>query len=363
MGSVTFVGIYVLALEWVNAKYRIFGSILVAISFPLGEMLLGFVALYVHDYRDVIRILYTPGLLLIVYLWIVPESVRWLLVTGQIERAINILKRIAYVNGKELSEKSIELIKATYSDESQSKTDPMSKDNNENHSIIQSLYSIFKSKVLCLRFLNCSYQWINCCFCYYGLSLIATQVPSENRYISFIFIVAIEIPGILIALPLLNHMKRRILLFGALTSTAISTIATACFISAEYPTIVLLFFMLGKCSITLAFNAIYIFTAEQWPTSVRSTVVNSCSMIGRTGAMIAPMTAIMVYNNKITSECIFEISIFSFSLSFFLKGAQYETLPSILFGCSAIVAAILILFCPETYSKKLPDTVDEAKAL
>lgn len=288
LGTSCFTGMYVLALEWVNSRKRVLGSVIVAISFPLGEILLGVVAMYVHDFRNLIRILYTPGLFLLVYFCIVPESVRWLLVTGRVERAIEILKRTARVNGKKLSEKSIEMIKMTYSKQLNSKQTPSDGDTSDT-SIVQSLKSIFKSKVLFLRFLNNCYQWMNCCFCYYGLSLISlsSHVGGKNRYTSFIFVVAIEIPGLLIALPLLNRMNRRILLFSALSVTAFSTIL-ASWTPPENSTVILLLFMLGKCSITLAFNSLYVFTAEQWPTNVRTTIINSCSMIGRIGSMVAP---------------------------------------------------------------------------
>lgn len=279
---------YVLALEWVNSKKRVLGSVIVAVSFPLGEILLGVVAMYVHDFRHLIRILYTPGLFLLVYFYIVPESVRWLLVTGRVERAIEILKRTARINGKELSEKSIEMIKITYSKQLKSELNP-SEGNTIDTTILQSLKAIFKSKALFFRFLNNCYQWMNCCFCYYGLSLISlsSNVGGGNRYKSFIFVVAIEIPGLLVALPLLNRMNRRILLFSALSVTAFSTILTS-WTPTEYSTVILLLFMLGKCSITLAFNSLYVFTAEQWPTNVRTTIITSCSMIGRIGSMIAP---------------------------------------------------------------------------
>lgn len=254
-------------------------------------MISGVVAFYVHDFRYLIRILYTPGLFLMVYFFIVPESVRWLLVRGKVDRAIGILKRTAHVNGKELSEKSIEFVTMKYSPKSKINLDETVAI--ENQSLTQSIRSIINSRTLCLRFLNCCYQWMNCCFCYYGLSLIATHVPGENRYMSFIFVAAIEIPGLLISMPLLSRMRRRILLFGALSLTALSTLATA-WIPKQNSTIVLILFMLGKMAITCAFNSLYIFTAEQWPTNVRATITNCCSMIGRLGSMIAPMTAILV---------------------------------------------------------------------
>lgn len=287
LGSTAFAGMYVLALEWVNSKYRVLGSMILSLSFPVGEILLGVVAMYIHDFRTLIRVLYTPALLIVAYYWLIPESVRWLLVTGRVDRAIKILKRMASVNGKQLSEKTIDMIKSKYSTANSDSVD------DKQQSIIQSLHSILKSQKLCLRFMMCCYQWVTCSFCYYGLSMVATHVPGENRYISFIFVVAIEIPGLLISLILLNRIDRKQLLFGSLFLTAISTISTS-WIPVEYSTVILIFFMLGKASITAAFNVLYIFTAEQWPTNIRATIMNSCSMIGRTGAMVAPLTAILV---------------------------------------------------------------------
>lgn len=47
----------------------------------------------------------------------------------------------------------------------------------------------------------------------------------------------------------------------------------------------------------------------------------------------------------------------------FFQATDYESLPAILFGGSAIFAAFVVLINPETFSKKLPDTIEEAKKL
>lgn len=116
----------------------------------------------------------------------------------------------------------------------------------ENPSLTISIFSIGKSKTLCLHLIICCYQWINLYFCYYGLtmSIIAMNLPDENRYIIFILVIASEIPGILIALTLLNQMNRRTLLFGCFSLTAISIITTK-WIPRENSTIALWFFMLS----------------------------------------------------------------------------------------------------------------------
>lgn len=79
-GTCTYAGTYVLAIEWASTKYRVLGTTLITLSYPLGEMLLGLIAMYIHDFRMLIRVLYTPGLVVIAYLWLAPESIRWLLV-------------------------------------------------------------------------------------------------------------------------------------------------------------------------------------------------------------------------------------------------------------------------------------------
>lgn len=75
-GAASYEGSYVLAIEWASSKYRVTGSSIQAIAYALGEMLLGLVAFYVHDFRFLARILYVPGLFIFVYFYMVPESVR-----------------------------------------------------------------------------------------------------------------------------------------------------------------------------------------------------------------------------------------------------------------------------------------------
>lgn len=296
-GTCTFGGLYILGIEWVSSKYRVLGSTVMAISFPVGEVILGVAAMYIHDYRYLLRVLYIPGLLIVLYHWLVPESVRWLLVRGHVDRAITILRRTASVNGKKLSKKSIEMLHLRYSTNFLSKCSSL-ENNAENSSIGQSLRSILRSRALCLRFINGCYHWITCCYCYYGLSLISTNIPGENRYMSFIIVAAVEIPGSLLALPLLHHLPRRMLLFSTLFLTGICTIITP-FVPDDHSTIMLFLFMLGKASITCAFTINYTFTAEMWPTCTRTTIMNSCSMIGRIGAMVAPLTPLLVSVNFI----------------------------------------------------------------
>lgn len=163
----------------------------------------------------------------------------------------------------------------------------------ENQSLLQLFCSIFKSKALSFRLIICCYQWTALCFSYYGIALSATHVAGENRYTSFIMVVGFEIVGIFVVLLILDRMRRKVLLSAALIIIAISTNITP-WIPEEHSYLVIVAFMIGKAAAMGGFNVLYIFTAEQWPTNLRATIMNSCSMIGRIGVMVAPLAVILV---------------------------------------------------------------------
>lgn len=98
----------------------------------------------------------------------------------------------------------------------------------------------------------CIFLKVTCCFCYYGLSMISTHIPG-NRYISFIIVQAVEIPGALLPGLLLSRFGRRNLMFSALTLLGCAVMITP-LIPTTKSIIILILFMVGKASATFAFN-------------------------------------------------------------------------------------------------------------
>lgn len=62
--------------------------------------------------------------------------------------------------------------------------------------------------------------------------------------------------------------------------------------------------MVGKLAITSSYGAIYIFTAEQFPTVVRNVGLGASSTFARVGGVIAPSVNYLVSNNS-TSTLVF----------------------------------------------------------
>lgn len=108
--------------------------------------------------------------------------------------------------------------------------------------------------------------------------------------------------GALLPIVLLNRFGRKKLLF---TSLMISGMAAICapWVSTEQYGYMLLLSMIGKSSITFAFSVLYIFTAELWPTNLRTTILNLCSMTGRMGGALAPLTTLLV-SSLIKANCV-----------------------------------------------------------
>lgn len=279
-----------LSVEWVSTKYRVLSATATSAFYPLGEVLLGVLAMYLPSLRGFILAMYLPGLIVAFYYWLIPESVRWLVVTGRHERALKTLKWQAKANRKELSRNAQKIIhekctKALEAREAAKTTHVTSS---------TSLAAICRSGVIPLRLATCSMCWIAVVHAYYGMSVSSTKIEGDdNKYLSFIVVVCAEIPAVLITYFVTNRMGRRLTLCGGMTVAGLAIIASA-FVPVEQTLITRILFFGGMMSISVAFNTLYIYTAEIWPTSQRNTLMNICSMVGRFGGMAAPLTPLLV---------------------------------------------------------------------
>lgn len=282
MGTCVFMVAFVIGVEWVSSKHRVLSSTIIGLAYPIGEILLGVFAMYFEHYRPFLIVIYVPGLMAIFYLWLIPESVRWLMVSGRHEKAYEILKTTAKRNNKELSQKSRDIIF------------DKSKEEDVNNVSVVPLKTLFKYKVMILRLLACSVCWIAITHIFYGLSVSSTKIDDDdNKYLSYIIVMMGEIPAALIAYFLLDYLGRRTTMCSAMVIAGIATISSTLIPSAQTLIIRGLLFI-GLCATSCAFAVLYIFTAEIWPTSFRNTLMNVCSMIGRFGSMSAPLTILLV---------------------------------------------------------------------
>lgn len=285
---------FVLCVEWVSTKHRVMSSTIVSLIYPLGEVLLGLAAMYYDHYRHFLVFVYTPALLIIFYFWLVPESIRWLVVTGQHKKALKILRQTAKNNNTTISDKSYAILRQSCNASTIALDRAGAEKELVGHNITESVTDIFKHKILIVRLIVCSMCWIMVTHIFYGLSLSATKIADDdNKYLSYIVVMLAEMPAALISYFLLDYAGRRTTMCGSLVTAGVATIAST-LIPIHQTIIIRTLFFIGMCATSCAFAVLYIYSAEIWPTPLRNTLMNLCSMIGRFGSMLAPLTTLFV---------------------------------------------------------------------
>lgn len=264
---------FVLAMEMVGPSKRVLGGTLIACSYTIGEVVLGFIAMHTLDFRLLLRVVYCPLLLVLVYFWFIPESIRWLIVNGKNEEAVDVVLKAAKFNKVKLSEKTLEVIQnqvaAPPDDFSEKKIE---------------MKNVLRSRVMLLRIANFFLVWITCAFVYYGLSLNAVSLAG-NKFTNFILVCAAEIPGYLITNLLSGRIGRKWTLSLSLIACGLSCIGSQYVPVNDHAWARLSLFFLGKAAITTSFTVLYVFTSEMFPTSLRNSLVLVCSTVGRIGSM------------------------------------------------------------------------------
>ncbi|GBP29325.1 Solute carrier family 22 member 13 [Eumeta japonica] len=327
LGAGTFSSAYIFAAELVGPKFRVVTSATMTSMFAVGQVVVGLVAWGVQPWRHFIMVLHAPCFLIIGYYWILSESVRWLLSNRRYEEARVILEKVARVNGKTISEKTMQALlspPATSIEKEPTKTDEPGL-----------VRQILKSKVMLRRVCTTPIWWVTTTFVYYGLSINSVGL-SDQIYINYIVTCAVEIPGFYTATLVLNRIGRKATLSCGYFLSAACCITFA-FLPDGLEPLSMVLFLLGKFGIAVVFTSLYLFTSELYPTQHRHKLLAFSSMIGRIGSITAPLTpALAMY---------------------------WDGIPSLMFGAMGLLSGVLVLTQPETLGNKMPDTLAEAEAL
>ncbi|XP_063359001.1 organic cation transporter protein-like [Cydia amplana] len=94
LGSCSFSCACILALEYVRPKYRVVTGVTISTCGAVGEIILGLIAWTEPYWRHLILMIYVPQLLFIIYFWIAPESIRWLMSKGRYDESLAIKKKL-----------------------------------------------------------------------------------------------------------------------------------------------------------------------------------------------------------------------------------------------------------------------------
>ncbi|XP_072752076.1 organic cation transporter protein isoform X2 [Anoplolepis gracilipes] len=89
---------YILSLELFPARFRTFVALIMQISWSIGLILLAVLSYVIPDWRILQLAVSVPTAITVLYIWIIPESPRWLLAKGKSTEADITFERIAKYN-------------------------------------------------------------------------------------------------------------------------------------------------------------------------------------------------------------------------------------------------------------------------
>ncbi|TDH04411.1 hypothetical protein EPR50_G00151300 [Perca flavescens] len=307
---------FVLGTEWTCTKRRMLAGIFTDYAFGLGYMLLAGIAYLIRDWRKLQLAISAPGFLLIFYIWVLPQSARWLLANDRMEEAIALLRKAALVNGRVLPP-AVQVEKCQILDGGKRSYSAM---------------DLVRTPQMRKRTIILFYIWFVNVLVYYGLSLGVSKLGTDLYLTQFVFGL-IEIPArslVLLVLP----FSRRLSQSGFLAVGGLACLLMLA-VPADYPNVLTGLAMVGKFGITASFAVIYVYTAEIFPTVLRQTGIGVSCMFARIGGVLAPVIN-MLHDHSLTT-------------------------PLVIFGISPLLGAVLGLALPETADRPLPDTVEDAE--
>ncbi|KAL0830918.1 hypothetical protein ABMA28_003000 [Loxostege sticticalis] len=333
LGSATFQTSYILMMELVIPKNRVFVGTCLNTCLSLSLMALGFIAWAVPYWRNLTLALYIPQLLTITYLWVMSESIRWYISKGRYEDTEKALKNIARVNKKKISDKYLEALRKKVEEVRANQGESRGKLQQNETSLIKVLW---QHKPVLYRCFYTPFMWITFTLIYHGLTINAVDI-SGNKYVNYIAVAGAQIPGFWVSLLLLDKIGRKPVLIAAYWICAACQLVFI-YVPKNHYVLSLSVYMVGASCSGAMLTSLYIYTAELYPTRYRHRLFGFSSTIGRFGAVLAPLTPA-------------------------LGALVWDKFPFALFAGCACAAGALVLLTPETRGVRLPDTMREAADL
>ncbi|XP_019385652.1 PREDICTED: solute carrier family 22 member 13-like isoform X1 [Crocodylus porosus] len=307
------IGTLALATEWVGISYRPHAVIISHCWFAFGQMTLAGLAYGIRNWRMLQIAGSAPVFALFFYIWVFPESARWLMAKGKIKDAKKLFQKAAVMNKRTIPPELLDEL----TPEKESKSG--------------NILDVFRKRHLRKVTLIMSAAWFVNSLVYYGVSLNVGNFGLDI-YLTQLVFGAVEIPARFSCIYLLQWFGRKksqsgCLLLGGIMCLIITGIPK------DLPVVTTTLAVIGKFSIAASFSVSYVYSAELFPTVVRQTGVGLCSMSARLGGIISPLIGLL--------------------------GTYNSVIPMAIFGGTPVIGGILCCLLPETRGKELQDGTEE----
>ncbi|XP_013411583.1 organic cation transporter protein-like [Lingula anatina] len=290
-------------MEFVGPSKRKIAGTVMGMCYGLGHTLLAVEAYFFSNWRHLALVAGSPGVVIILFWFFLPESARWLLSRGKHKEAKAIIAKVAAVNKVTIEEDTLERL---FKEENEEKT-------TRTHSPLDLFRTWKRARLALLHAFISAVTGI----CYYGLALNA-QGLGGSIYINFALLGAADIPAQLVSMLFLDKIGRRKLLLLSLCG--------------DFEWAVIAMAVMGKMVIGACKDVLNIVAVEMYPTVIRNIGVTFSNSFCRAGGLVAPQILFLAH--------------------------LYRPLPFITWGTLSLLGGILAMLLPDTLGKPLPQTLE-----
>ncbi|KAJ0182990.1 hypothetical protein K1T71_000966 [Dendrolimus kikuchii] len=318
-----FTMMYILVLEYVGPKWRTFvANMSIALFFTLAASLLPWIALWANDWRLFALGTSIPYVLAAATPWVVPESARWLVSQGKIDKALTIMKKFERINKAKIPEKVLsEFTEASL------KTIKESEAESRSYSVLD----LFKTPRLRRNAILLIVIWMAISLVFDGHVRNVGSLGLDI-FLTFTIASATELPADTFLTVVLDRWGRRWLACGSMVISGIfSLLATAVPVGGPSASLAIM----GRFAVNISYNIGLQYAAELLPTVVRAQGVALIHIMGYVASIVAPF---VVYLANISQD-----------------------LPLLILGVLGILGGLLCLFLPETMDTEMPQTLQDGE--
>lgn len=217
--------------------------------------------------------------------FILPESPRWLVATGNYRRAAKTMKSIARFNKRTVPNDYETLLRQRCQPPSDTK------DNDEINVKTHGIIDLFRTPNMRAKTIIITAVWFSNTAVYVGLSYYSSRLGGDEIF-NFFLAGFVELPTYIFLWPCMTWMGRRWVLCISMLLGGIACLLT--FLVQEENTVMMILFCIGKMGISSAFVVVPLVASELYPTVVRGLGMSVSSVIGMIGPIVIPVINYMV---------------------------------------------------------------------